>query len=46
MDRRSILDALLRKDLKTFLVRTFLTIDRSQPYLDTWHLDLMAARPS
>ena len=42
MDRRSVLDALLREDLKSFLIRTFLTIDRSQPYLDTWHLDLLA----
>ena len=42
MDRRRILEAVLRNDLKSFIIKTFATVDPGQPYLDNWHIDVLA----
>ena len=38
----SVLQALLRTDLASFIEKTFMTIDRSQVYERNWHIEVIA----
>ena len=39
---RFALDAALRTNLASFIAKSFLSVDGSQPYLHNWHIDVIA----
>ncbi|MFC6637016.1 phage terminase large subunit [Sulfitobacter sp. JBTF-M27] len=41
-DKVSVLNALLRKDLSSFIQQTFATVDPGTRYLHSWHIDAIA----
>lgn len=42
MTDRSLLNAILRQDLSSFIARSFMTLDPGTPYLPNWHIDAIA----
>src|SRR5262250_2895016 len=42
MLERELIRVMLRKDLTTFIQRTFQTVAPAQPYLLNWHIEAMA----
>lgn len=38
----AMMNAILRQDLSSFIIRTFATVDGSQEFLPSWHIDLIA----
>ncbi|MBS9718527.1 phage terminase large subunit [Pseudohalocynthiibacter aestuariivivens] len=43
-DRLALLNALLRRDLSSFIARAFATVDPGSPFLHNWHIDAIACQ--
>ncbi len=41
-NERQLLSAILRQDFKSFIHKTFLTLNPNQPYMSNWHIDMIA----
>src|SRR5687767_7272978 len=41
-DRRSLLQAILRSDLASFVEKCFASLEPGVPYLDNWHIHAIA----
>ena len=40
--KSEVVSAILRKDLASFVAKSFMTVDSSQPYLANWHIEVIA----
>ncbi len=38
------ISALLRSDLSSFIMRCFIELNPSTPYMPNWHIDLIASK--
>ena len=41
VDQKTLLDALIRNDFKSFVIKVFNEVSASNEYLDSWHIDVI-----